>query len=94
MPKLAIDPAKLTLGDLEDFEEATGTGLLAVFESLNSDGLSSLKMKDLTTLIWIVRRSDDPDFTLAQARRMSFGELQSMEFELTDSSADPTPGSE
>ena len=62
---LTLDLETFTLGELEDLEEATGMGWEEVVERVER-GNPSVKM--LTAVLWIVRRRDDPAFTLADAR--------------------------
>lgn len=90
--KLTLDPNKITVGDIEDFEEATGSGLMEMVSKLSVDGMTEMRGRDIKALIWIARRQDDPSFTLEQTRAVTLGELQGMEVEVGE--MDPTAGGE
>ena len=79
--KINIDMAKLTLGDMEDFESITGAPIQAMskYQTLNeetgemeSDGLPT---KFLTALILIGQRKVDPKFDVEAARALPIQEL-------------------
>lgn len=91
--KIQFDVEALTYGDMEDFESATGEGLLAVIGAIKADDdgnldMSGLKMSTLVSLIWILGRAQNPEFTRDDARKVRLDEL-----ELTEPEPDPTPGS-
>lgn len=85
--KLNLDPDRLTFGDLEDYENVTGVPLMSVFDS--AQGVLKLPAKQVTALVWICGRSEDPEFTYEQARQVP---LTSIEVEVE--TPDPTDGSE
>lgn len=90
--KLKLDPNALTFGDLEDFEEACGEPLMDVFERVGEDGtLKGLSMRTMKALMWVCARTDNPDFSLDDVRKMKIGELKDVEVEVVGE-ADPTPG--
>jgi hypothetical protein len=70
--RLEFDPNDLTLGDMEDFEAATGEPFGALAQRFRgkpaNEVIATLPAKALTALVWIVARRADPDFTLAMAR--------------------------
>lgn len=94
--KIAIrfDEDNLTIGDLEDFEDAVGVGL---FEALSPktvmgpDGKAerdekgrpvkevSLTAKALKALVWIVLRGERPGFSLDDARNIKVTALEMVE---------------
>lgn len=88
--KIKLDPEALTFGDMEDFEEVSGSPLMEAFANVGKSGeMATLKAKDLVALVWICGRAEDPEFTLDQARRVRMSDI---EVEVgTD--ADPTDGS-
>lgn len=62
----------LTLGDIEDFEAAGGVPMTAL-----ADG-GQLPFKAVIALVWVIRRQQEPDFTLEDARRLRMAELESL----------------
>lgn len=87
--KIRLDPKALTLGDLEDFETATGEGLMETFEKIDKAGtFTSLRARSVSALIWVCARQDNPDFTLDDARKVRVDELEIEEVD----EADPTSG--
>lgn len=72
-PELAIDASileNLTLGDIEDFEAASGVPM-----STLKDG-GTLPFRAVVALVWVIRRQDQPDFTLDDARRLRMADLE------------------
>ena len=67
--KLALDLDDLTLGEMEDFEKASGLTLSTI-----QDG--NIPAKALIALVWIARRRDDPKYTLKDARSVKISDLQ------------------
>lgn len=61
---LVVDFDDLELGELEDFEEATGLDFTQMKPG------KALPVKALTALVWIVKRRTEPDFTIEDARKM------------------------
>lgn len=101
--RLVVDPSRLTIGDLEDFEDVTGVSLDKAFRPVvqkDEDGNKvldergrpvsavELSAKALKALIWILKRQDNPGFTLADARNVKVDELV---IEGDDEDEDPTP---
>lgn len=83
---LTLDVDKLTMGDLEDFEDKTGRSML----SLAGEDFGSLPSRTLTALIWITGRADDPDFTWDDARKVRLADLDSDT--AVEKTPDPTDG--
>ena len=89
--KFKIDMDSFTLGDMEDFEEATGMSMKAALKPVpvmdeetgkrakDAKGrpLSEANMtaKVLTALVWVSARASNPEMTLADARRIRVTEL-------------------
>jgi len=89
--KFTIDPDGFTLGDMEDFEEVTGktlqaalkkvpvfdeeTGERAVDEKGRPLSAASMTAKVLTALVWVSALAENPDLTLADARKIKVTEL-------------------
>lgn len=82
LPAINIDPDKLTIGDLEDFEEVVGES----FQQAFANGPSGVSTKALKAIVWIVSRQDNPDFTLDDARNVRVAE-----FSFAEPETDPTP---
>lgn len=91
MSALSFDPNKLTVGDLEDFEEVVGKELGDVLRprivrdpdtneiELDEDEkpvrVVKLPAKAIKALVWIVKRAENPEFTLDDARKVNVSEL-------------------
>lgn len=69
-----IDVDSLTIGDLEDFEEAAGVSFMQAAES------GSMSAKAMKALVWITQRKQDPSFSLDDARNV---EVSKVEFKNT-----------
>jgi len=77
-----VDPSELDLGDLDDFEEAAGVGLLETYEKIQaSGGVAELKVRTLIALVWVCARRDQPGFTIDNARRVRPTDI---EFDIPD----------
>lgn len=83
--KLTMDRSRLTLGDMEDYEDFTGVPLMSTFAALPTSGLTSLPLKQVRGLVWILRRIDDPTFELAATRALTMAEFGEMEIEIVGS---------
>lgn len=93
--KLSLNPDVLTLGDLADFEDASGQSLTRIVEAASQGGgavLSGLPMKTLLALVWVCGRKDDPDLTLEKVRATPLADLDDVEVEVAKT-GDPTPAS-
>lgn len=104
MTKVVFDENRLTIGDLEDFEDAVGAPL---FEALkpskvydengkverDEDGRPkeemNLSAKVLKAIVWIANRQENPEFTLADARNVRVTELDIIEADDDEEAADP-----
>lgn len=82
--KINLNPNDLTFGDMEDFEAATGEKLLTTLDLLSKNEASA---KALVGLVWICQRQVDPGFSMDDARKVRFADI---EVEVDD--ADPTTG--
>lgn len=69
MTKLSINPDDLTLEELEVLEETLGTGIDGAF----ADGKP--KAKAMRVIIWLMKRREDPDFTLEDAGKLRLSDL-------------------
>lgn len=91
--KIVLDPEAVTLGDLEDFEEAAGQELDRVLDSVNADGtVQQMRMKTVLALVWVFGRKSDPSLTMEKVRALPMSKLESFEFEVVGE-PDPTTGS-
>lgn len=69
--QLVLDFDSLNLGDFEDFEDYTG---MALQDAVDGGSLPRTT-KVITALVWILQRKVDPKFTLQDARRMRFTDI-------------------
>ena len=89
--KLRFDPNDFTLGELEDFEDATGTTLgdaLLPKKVVGANGKPvrdergrpveevNLTAKSLIALVWLMYRRENEQFTMADARKIKISELE------------------
>lgn len=77
---IRIDPDDLSLGEVESIEEILGQPFSQVFVN---GGVSA---KAAVALVYVVKRRDDPAFTLDDARSLKIGSLD------FGQAADPTNG--
>lgn len=75
--------ADLDVGDLLDFEEITGCSIDQVFTPTGM----KMSAKVVLAIVYIVKRRENPGFTLDDARKVKFSELQFVSDEV-----DPTSG--
>lgn len=88
---IKFDEDNLTLGDLEDFEDATGVELFDALKPVtvkDDDGKPvrdekgrpvqevQLSAKSLKALVWIVLRAERPGFSLDDARNIKVAALE------------------
>lgn len=74
-PEVGIDASileNLTLGDIEDFEAASGVPMAAL-----QDG-GTLPFRAVVALVWVIHRQEQPTFTLDDARRLRMADLESL----------------
>ena len=83
---LRLDPRKLKLGELEEFEEMTGQTIDEAFYSGQAT-----RAKSLVALVYLFGRKQDPSFTLDDARELDMEELQAAMDRARDN-GNPTPG--
>ena len=62
----------LTLGEVEEVENYAGMPLAALADS------EAKKGKLLVALAWILKRKQDPSFTIEHAKRLSMGDINSL----------------
>lgn len=79
MEEIVVDPNSLTLGEIEDVEEYAGKPAAELF------GDGGMTAKAMTAFVWIVKRRDDPTFTVEQARAMPMGQVN-----IASAEPDPT----
>ena len=79
VPEVIIDLDDLELGEIEEFEELSGVSIAQI--------QSGLPAKAISVLVWIIKRKQDPDYTLDMARKVK---LSSVDFAEDD--ANPTEG--
>jgi hypothetical protein len=71
---ISVDLGALTLGDIEDVEEAAGLSFSAIVEQLGGERLPPARV--LTALVWVFRRKENPDYTLDEARHLKLSEVR------------------
>lgn len=91
MAKLVFDENELTIGDLEDFEVATGLEMQDALKPVPLKGEDGKPLRDedgrpemmvtvtakiLKALVWIANRHENPEFTLEDARNVKVTELE------------------
>lgn len=91
--ELKFDPNAMSLADLEDFEAYTGLWIDDAFVRRPDGRNMPRSAKVLTALIWIVRRQDDPSFTIEQARATRATDIELDIANPTSAAATPTPTS-
>jgi len=74
-----FDLDKVTVGDIVDIEETVGMAWDDIVD------MDSPPTKVLLAMLWIVKRRDDPNFTLEDARNTPLAEVQALTV-----GADPT----
>ena len=65
-----IDLDDLTLGEMEEVEQIVGVPFGEAFED------TTLSAKALLALVYVVKRRENPNFTLDQARNFRLSDLQ------------------
>jgi len=65
---ILVDPDDLTLGEVEDFEQASGTSIANVLAG-------EVSARALIALVWVMKRRDNPAFTMDDARKIRFGQF-------------------
>lgn len=105
MTKLVFDENRLTIGDMEDFETATGVELTEALKPValtDGDGnpvrdektgrpemAVKVTAKTLKGLVWIANRHENPDFSLDDARNTRVTDLEIIRADDEDGEADP-----
>lgn len=67
--KLEIDIEDLTLGEVEEFEEASGG---ATVSDINRGNVPA---RAITALVWVFKKRGDASFTLDNARALKLSDL-------------------
>jgi len=76
--KITLNIDDLTIQDLQDFEDEVGKPLSEAV----GDNMSARALK---ALVWVVKRAEDPNFTLDDA-----GKIKVEELDLGDDGGNPT----
>jgi len=71
--QITFDINALSLEDAEDLEEYTGIPVMKLSAALEAGAVPT---KVLTAMVWILKRREDPSFTLAAARALRFNDLE------------------
>ena len=84
-----FDINELDLGELEDLADAAGIDPLALNEGWQPD------LKAVRAFVWLLKRREDPGFTLEDARRVKLHELAALVPPVAGGSAgsEPSPSS-
>jgi hypothetical protein len=72
---LNVDFNRLTLGDMEDFEDLTGKPFMQTMEGITKGSMASVPIKTLTALVFLVKRIENPAFTIEDARKVRVTDL-------------------
>jgi len=106
MARITIDENKLTIGDLEDFEDVTGESLTKALKPVTQRDENGDIIRDdegrpvqevevsarvLKAIVWIASRKDDPDFTLEDARNVAVTSLEVIEADESGESENADP---
>lgn len=83
MDSVVIDTAVLTIGDLELFEEISGSDYMALAKLKDGD---TIPLKMLTALLYVFGRKSNPELTLDDVKDLSITQLN---IEIKDSSTNP-----
>lgn len=110
MAKLVFNENELTIGDLEDFEDAIGVPLAEALKPVSVRDEEGNLVRDekgrpvqevqmsarvLKGLVWIASRQENPEFTLADARNVKVTELDIIRADGdAEAEADPKDGTE
>lgn len=74
---ISLDPSKLTLDDLIEFEELVGKGLFEVLPSTEEEVRNyKPSPKAMRALVFLVKRQTDPSFTIEQAGKLTISDLE------------------
>ena len=63
---LELDVDSLTLGEIEQLEEIANRAIGEIFDIVS--GVQPMRASVLTAIVWLVKRRQDPSFTVEQAR--------------------------
>lgn len=72
---LAFNVDEFTIGDLEDFEDATGMNLIGIIRKMQGDGAELPHPRALRGMLWLMRRKADPTVTFESLRDLSLSEM-------------------
>lgn len=70
---LELDLGSFTLGEMVDFEEHSDQPFADIFQAESAPTISG---KSLASLVWVIKRKTDPDFTIAQAFAMKLDDFE------------------
>lgn len=72
-----VDIDALTMGDLLDFEEFVGRDLFEVLPTTPKEAEGwRPSAKVLVALVWLTKRSENPDYTIEDARKVRVSALE------------------
>ncbi len=77
--KVTISPQEMTLGEMEEFEAASGSGIDGLYQLIDGRekvSLSEVPLKMITALVWIFAKRDDPGLTMDQVRATRMVDLE------------------
>ncbi len=81
---IEFDPDDLTLGEIEDMEEAAGVSFQKLLKMFSEEDLSTRAMR---AVMWIMLRRDDPDYTFEDAKDLTVSDIDNLE--IVDSDGNP-----
>lgn len=80
-----MDLQDLTMGEVEEIEDIAGD---SIGNALASTGPG--RTKALIGIAWVVRRKDDPAFTLDKARALTMREINTLLEDMSDPKGTPS----
>lgn len=79
--ELNFDPEQLTIGQMEQLEDATGMQLDVLTKQMQEGKFSA---KVLKAVVWMLMSADDPSFTIEDAAKVKIGVLAVAAGSVTD----------
>ena len=81
---IEFNPDDLTLGEIEDIEEACGMPFQKLIKMFEKEELSTIGMR---AVMWVIIRRGEPDYTFENAKDLTIRDLD--ELELVDEEGKP-----
>ena len=75
---ITFDPDALTLGEMEEIEDAAGVPFQELISQFEQKKLSTRAMR---AVFWILIRGDNPDYTFDDTRTLTVGDIGRLSIE-------------